>query len=113
VAETIAQVLRAQPRAHILVCAPAPFAADVLASKLVSKHGLSHTQLVRINDPRRDFASVKGDVLPFCSREVRLRTHLTSPHTSPLLNIVHAPRACPRLTPQPSSSMPTNNTVRL
>lgn len=61
VAETIAQVLRAQPRAHILVCAPAPFAADVLASKLVSEHGLSHTQLVRINDPRRDFASVKGD----------------------------------------------------
>jgi hypothetical protein len=71
VAETIAQVLRAQPRAHILVCAPAPFAADVLTSKLVTQHGLNAKQLVRINDPRRDEKSVKEDVRPFCSREVR------------------------------------------
>ena len=54
----------------ILLCAPTPFAADLLCSRLAG-HGITPADMVRINDARRGQAEVKSDVLPFCVTDVR------------------------------------------
>jgi hypothetical protein len=54
----------------ILLCAPTPFAADLLCSRLAG-HGITPADMVRINDPRRGQAEVKSDVLPFCVLDKR------------------------------------------
>lgn len=50
-------------RKRVLLCAPAPFAADLLCSRLAAAGA---TGLARLNDPRRAASSVKSDVAPFC-----------------------------------------------
>ena len=101
VVAAIVSVLATQADARVLVCAPAPFAADVVCSRLAdltkelraaavadgddapppALEPVSLTSLpspnsnelqaswtmVRVNDPRRDPASVKSDVVRFCA----------------------------------------------
>ena len=57
----------------ILLCAPTPFAADLLCSRLAG-HGITPADMLRINDPRRGHAEVKADVLPFCVLDARNTT---------------------------------------
>jgi len=50
VVECALQVLRAQPAAVLLLCAPTPFAADILCSRLAAA-GVGPGAMVRLNDP--------------------------------------------------------------
>lgn len=45
------QVLRREPGARLLLCAPQNFSADLLASALSAK--MPPSDMVRLNDPRR------------------------------------------------------------
>jgi hypothetical protein len=87
VVEAARQLLRATPGTRLLLCAPSPFAADILCSRLaaaleadnaaaadaaqcgfVGDDGAAFrgAQVARVNDPRRDLATVKEDVRPLC-----------------------------------------------
>ena len=48
----VAQVLRADPAARLLLCAPQNYSADLLASALGAA-GVPPRELLRLNDPRR------------------------------------------------------------
>jgi len=55
-------------RKRVLLCAPAPFAADLLCSRIAAMEStITKADMARVNDPRRTTAEVKSDVLPFCS----------------------------------------------
>ncbi|KAJ3789054.1 P-loop containing nucleoside triphosphate hydrolase protein [Lentinula aff. detonsa] len=64
VVETVHQILRTQPEAHILLCAPSNSATDTLALRL----GLSlHPgDMLRLNDQNRTFAEVPDSIRQFC-----------------------------------------------
>lgn len=47
-----AQVLRADPKAKLLLCAPQNYSADLLASALAAA-AITSSQMLRLNDPRR------------------------------------------------------------
>jgi putative helicase MOV10L1 len=85
VVEAARQLLHASPTTRLLLCAPSPFAADILCSRLVSAlaaddaaakqaaqcgivadDGFRGARVARINDPRRDEATVKEDVRALC-----------------------------------------------
>ena len=59
--EAILQILRAQPTAHILACAPSNSAADVIAARLLGS--LDATQLYRFYAPSRASANVLPELL--------------------------------------------------
>ena len=63
VVEAIRQILRINPKAHILACTPSNSAADLLAQRL--KLGLSYTELLRANAIFRDRASLPEDLVPY------------------------------------------------
>lgn len=69
VVELAARILEHYPNMRILACAPAPFAADALASALgVQKDGagLKPGEMYRINEPNRPPATVKANVHMYC-----------------------------------------------
>ena len=65
VVETALQLLMTRPHAKLLLCAPSPFAADILCSRLSAI--APDVGILRVSDPRRAAATVKEDVLPFCA----------------------------------------------
>ncbi|KAF8903069.1 AAA domain-containing protein, partial [Mucidula mucida] len=72
VVEMVHQILRVQPHAHVLVCAPSNPATDTLAVRLAKV--LTPAQLLRLNDEKRTFAEGSEPellvpmtvVLPYC-----------------------------------------------
>lgn len=57
-------ILKNQPNARILLCAPSNTAADTLALRL--KEHLSPSELFRMNHPTRSFAEVPQALGPYC-----------------------------------------------
>ena len=68
VVEAARQLLRTSQGARLLLCAPSPFAADILCSRLLEEDDVAgmRARVVRVNDPRRALATVKADVVPHC-----------------------------------------------
>ncbi|KAL0579214.1 adenylosuccinase ade13 [Marasmius crinis-equi] len=64
IVETVHQILRSQPRAHILLCAPSNPATDTLAQRL--RTTLAPRDMLRLNDPNRTFAEIPDAIRPFC-----------------------------------------------
>lgn len=64
VVEMVHQIIRVQPNAHVLVCAPSNSATDTLARRLAKV--LKPPQLFRLNDERRTFAEVNEELLQYC-----------------------------------------------
>ncbi|EIE26144.1 P-loop containing nucleoside triphosphate hydrolase protein [Coccomyxa subellipsoidea C-169] len=62
--ECALQVLKREPAAKLLLCAPQNYSADLLASALSAK--VPTSDMLRLNDPRRPPNQVKADVLPYC-----------------------------------------------
>ncbi|KAJ3811569.1 P-loop containing nucleoside triphosphate hydrolase protein [Lentinula aff. lateritia] len=60
VVETVHQILRTQPEAHILLCAPSNSATDTLALRLASS--LKPGDMLRLNDQNRTFAEVPDSI---------------------------------------------------
>lgn len=61
------QILRTQPEAHILLCAPSNPATDTLAQRLGSS--LKPGDMLRLNDQNRTFAEVPDSIRQFCCVE--------------------------------------------
>jgi helicase MOV-10 len=61
--EAILQILKHNPNAHILACAPSNSAADLIALRL---NILGPEQLFRFYAPSRPSASVPRELLPYC-----------------------------------------------
>lgn len=64
VVEIVHQILRVQPDAHVLVCAPSNPATDTLAERLGKV--LKPDELFRLNDQNRTFAEVPDSIRQFC-----------------------------------------------
>ncbi|KAK0200904.1 P-loop containing nucleoside triphosphate hydrolase protein [Desarmillaria ectypa] len=64
VVEIVHQILRVQPDAHVLVCAPSNPATDTLAERLGKV--LKPAELFRLNDQNRTFAEVPDSIRQFC-----------------------------------------------
>ncbi|KAF5383955.1 hypothetical protein D9757_007350 [Collybiopsis confluens] len=64
VVETVHQILRTQPEAHILLCAPSNPATDTLALRLGTS--LKPGDMLRLNDQNRTFAEVPDAIRQFC-----------------------------------------------
>ncbi|KAK0476087.1 AAA domain-containing protein [Armillaria novae-zelandiae] len=62
--EIVHQILRVQPDAHVLVCAPSNPATDTLADRLGKV--LKPSELFRLNDQNRTFAEVSDSIRQFC-----------------------------------------------
>lgn len=58
------QILRLQPEACILLCAPSNPATDTLALRLQSN--LTPSQMLRLNDQNRTFAEVPNKIMQYC-----------------------------------------------
>ncbi|KAI8806921.1 hypothetical protein BJ742DRAFT_814821 [Cladochytrium replicatum] len=87
--ESILQIVRTQPNAHILACAPSHSAADTITRRLIAHaHPIpapgSQTNvderspgisggfvMLRLNGPSRGFAEVPREILPFCFSSTR------------------------------------------
>ena len=66
VVESVVRLLAGKPTCKILMCAPAPFAADILCSRLADRlKDLTPSTLVRVHDQRRLPEQVKDDVRRF------------------------------------------------
>ncbi|KAF9265127.1 P-loop containing nucleoside triphosphate hydrolase protein [Marasmius fiardii PR-910] len=64
IVETVHQILRFQPKAHILLCAPSNPATDTLTQRLATV--LEPREMLRLNDPNRTFAEIPDAIRPFC-----------------------------------------------
>ncbi|KIK57484.1 hypothetical protein GYMLUDRAFT_46067 [Collybiopsis luxurians FD-317 M1] len=64
VVESVHQILRTQPEAHILLCAPSNPATDTLAQRLGTS--LKPGEMLRLNDQNRTFAEVPDSIRQFC-----------------------------------------------
>ncbi|KAF9074456.1 P-loop containing nucleoside triphosphate hydrolase protein [Rhodocollybia butyracea] len=64
VVESVHQILRTQPEAHILLCAPSNPATDTLAQRLGVS--LKPGDMLRLNDQNRTFAEVPDPIRQFC-----------------------------------------------
>ncbi|KAG6856540.1 hypothetical protein H0H87_003359 [Tephrocybe sp. NHM501043] len=64
VVETVLQILRIQPEACILLCAPSNPATDTLVLRLRSF--LQPHEMLRLNDPNRTFAEVPIKITQYC-----------------------------------------------
>lgn len=67
VVEAILQILRTDPDASVIVCAPSNAATDTVALRLI-KH-LSIDQLFRLQRPTRSFAEVSDELMPYCAMD--------------------------------------------
>ena len=72
IAHAVLDALSINPDARILVCAPAPFAADVILDRIVREHPkyfrnttASTNVYCRIDDPRRAMSEKMGSITPF------------------------------------------------
>ncbi|KAG6837047.1 hypothetical protein H0H93_015618 [Arthromyces matolae] len=64
VVETVLQILRLQPEATILLCAPSNPATDTLVLRL--RPFLQPQEMLRLNDPNRTFAEVPIKITQYC-----------------------------------------------
>ncbi|KAG6908482.1 hypothetical protein DXG01_004485 [Tephrocybe rancida] len=64
VVETVLQILRIQPEACILLCAPSNPATDTLVLRL--RRFLQPHEMLRLNDPNRTFAEVPIKITQYC-----------------------------------------------
>ncbi|EAU87611.2 helicase MOV-10 [Coprinopsis cinerea okayama7 len=64
VVETVLQILRVQPQACILLCAPSNPATDTLVQRL--KAHLLPRDMLRLNDQNRTFAEVPDEIRQYC-----------------------------------------------
>lgn len=81
------QVLKREPDAKLLLCAPQNYSADLLASALSSK--VSVAEMIRLNDPRRPPNQARHLTSAFP------RFPVTPFHgTAPLLALTICERAC-------------------
>ncbi|EIW51636.1 P-loop containing nucleoside triphosphate hydrolase protein [Trametes versicolor FP-101664 SS1] len=71
IVEAIRQILRRQPDARILACAPSNSAADLLSQRLSS---LNPSQLFRCNAVHRDLLGLPEDLVPYTFRRNDLFT---------------------------------------
>ncbi|KDQ10524.1 hypothetical protein BOTBODRAFT_640203 [Botryobasidium botryosum FD-172 SS1] len=62
--EIVLQILRVQPEACILLCAPSNPATDTLALRL--RHSLKPNEMLRLNDRNRTFAEIPAEIMQFC-----------------------------------------------
>ncbi|PWN50803.1 P-loop containing nucleoside triphosphate hydrolase protein, partial [Violaceomyces palustris] len=62
--EATLQILRRQPDANILLCAPSNSAADTLTKRLTRT--LKPQEMFRLNAPERTFAEVPEEILLYC-----------------------------------------------
>jgi hypothetical protein len=60
----VLQILRVQPEAFILLCAPSNPATDTLAQRL--QPNLTPSQMLRLNDQNRTFAEVPSKIMQYC-----------------------------------------------
>ncbi|KAK4687921.1 hypothetical protein P7C73_g2188, partial [Tremellales sp. Uapishka_1] len=63
--EAVHQILRQNPHASVLVCAPSNPAADTLARRLSAQLGV--TEMLRLNAPTRTFAEVPQELMIYCN----------------------------------------------
>lgn len=68
VVETVLQILRIQPEACILLCAPSNPATDTLVQRL--RGNLQPGQMLRLNDHNRTFAEVPNNIIQYCCKYV-------------------------------------------
>lgn len=74
VVETVLQILRVQPEACILLCAPSNPATDTLVQRL--RTHLNPTEMFRFNDQNRTFAEVPDEIRQYtCKYLISLRHH--------------------------------------
>ena len=73
IAHAVLDALSINPDARILVCAPAPYAADVILDRIILEHPkyfhnttASTNVYCRIDDPRRAMSEKMGSITPFC-----------------------------------------------
>jgi len=73
IAHAVLDALSINPDARILVCAPAPYAADVILDRIIREHPkyfhnttASTNVYCRIDDPRRAMSEKMGSITPFC-----------------------------------------------
>ena len=64
IVETVLQILRLQPEACVLLCAPSNPATDTLVSRL--RRSLNNTVMLRLNDHNRTFAEVPHNIIQYC-----------------------------------------------
>jgi hypothetical protein len=104
--ETARQLLLTRPQARLLLCAPSPFAADILCSRLAAAMsdfitGQPSVGILRLSDPRRAAATVKEDVLPHCATWMDAQTIEVPPRVAQAgLRVVVASCASAALLPQ-------------
>ncbi|KAL1745330.1 P-loop containing nucleoside triphosphate hydrolase protein [Schizophyllum fasciatum] len=65
--ECVLQILRLQPEACILLCAPSNPATDTLVLRL--RHFLKPSKMLRLNDQYRTFAEVPVEIFSYCHIE--------------------------------------------
>jgi len=72
IAHAVLDALSINPDARILVCAPAPYAADVILDRIIREHPkyfrnttASTNVYCRIDDPRRAMSEKMGSITPF------------------------------------------------
>lgn len=65
--ECVLQILRLQPEACILLCAPSNPATDTLVLRL--RHFLKPSEMLRLNDQHRTFAEVPVEIFSYCRIE--------------------------------------------
>lgn len=70
VVETVLQILRVQPEACILLCAPSNPATDTLVLRLRSN--LKPKDMLRLNDQNRTFAEVPNKIIQYCCKSMFL-----------------------------------------
>ena len=104
--ETARQLLLTRPQARLLLCAPSPFAADILCSRLAAAMsdfltGQPSVGILRLSDPRRAAATVKEDVLPHCATWMDAHTIEVPPRVAQAgLRVIVASCASAALLPQ-------------
>lgn len=62
--EAVLQILKHDPTASVLVCAPSNAATDTVALRL--KAHLSTDEMLRLQRPTRSFAEVPNELMPYC-----------------------------------------------
>ncbi|KAK7207996.1 P-loop containing nucleoside triphosphate hydrolase protein [Myxozyma melibiosi] len=85
IVELALQLLKADKRKNVLLCAPSDAAADTLALRL--RHYLNNKELFRLNHFTRPFAEVPSELLPFCAIDyVDLQDMFVFPEFEALMN---------------------------
>ncbi|KAK9861577.1 hypothetical protein WJX84_004241 [Apatococcus fuscideae] len=74
--ECALQLLKTEPGARLLLCAPQSYSADLLCSALAAaKDGLGERKMLRFNDPRLPPNQTKDDVIKWCLLDESTRAY--------------------------------------